>query len=754
MLDTGFSSKKAILVLVLGAAVIPGAAAQESSHEGKYLYLGANLDTSPDTMRFGFLSDKKWHGGTGAGVASVPGNQPAVLVRESDPGLFSLNQHDDWSYSVDSSFSISGNPDFNQRGLTRHNTDGTNDNVMSQAVVSRDWNKGLRWELRDPGKATFYGNEFNEYVNIHPKGSDYFTGSDTEELTVVGEIRPGKELVPQDGSKARREEPKFHICREENTVLPVNQGIIENLKGIVTGDIEPTGKVIESGNQLYKCDTSINRWKQVDRCSDGIDTDGNGRIDRTNPYPAIPVNPECGGRTPGPGPESGQDGSLTTATCEPYIGRNDQGEKVAYYNGKAEDNTLPCNYQTEPLTAYSGSQPSPVTVGCEFTGKINGDNDEALKNYCERISKDSLRDVFFHSEYYDNIVKIVKFHVPPSAVPTRSENSDLSSQFVRDSGDRPIGYSHSKLTGRSCVADRSEGGFVNTRCQTLHEAEYDYRGSTDTGTFGVENPHATSTWKDRNMTQLQGYENDNPVKYQNAWTVGNALGSSNDKIYTPPSQQIESIASQGVFKGGFAGKCDTGQKWRYSFDDERWECSGEINWRHRYFIPKVDGGPNTEVGVFIDKDTFNSGNKIENLESIWLADKGESLDVTHVDVMCFNGKSFDPDMPDSRYFKKRVEVPDTVDKPFFAVTGEISVTESEYTCSYHFEAETGDGQELVFQDEGQKPKPIKEENLDQYVNFQVKDAGTVSMDKLKSDSETGSNAGNSDYPAKLTQENN
>jgi len=202
--------------------------------------------------------------------------------------------------------------------------------------------------------------------------------------------------------------------------------------------------------------------------------------------------------------------------------------------------------------------------------------------------------------------------------------------------------------------------------------------------------------------------------------------------------------------GGFAGNCDTGQRWRSDTDSNRWLCSGKINWRHVSYIPDVDGGPDTQVGVFIEGSSFNSGESNRPLESVWFRDKGESLDITHVDVMCFNGESFDSDMPDSRWFKKRVAVPDTVDEPFLAVTGEISTTETKYTCEYHFEAETGDGEELVFRDEGRAPKTLDDEDLGEYVSYQVDKPGPINTTKLESASETGNPAGNSDYPAKLS----
>lgn len=231
--------------------------------------------------------------------------------------------------------------------------------------------------------------------------------------------------------------------------------------------------------------------------------------------------------------------------------------------------------------------------------------------------------------------------------------------------------------------------------QTLHDAEYKYGGSI---------PHSTSTWSQLNLTDLSdGY---NTGEYIDSWTIGNA-GAQKRKI----SSTDGTTDQDAVFNGGFAGKCGSGQSWRWKPTDSRWDCTGAAsNWDQAVLVPDIQGQGMTSATVGMVIIPYNlitespsdfSGLDTEGTDLIqgdlsgvqtYKEAKAESMpdansatdsvvpSLETLDVTCYSDAN-----PDSNFSKSvTLNVDENNPKPV-AVTGKVDLsTGSSYTCNWEY----------------------------------------------------------------------
>jgi hypothetical protein len=285
-----------------------------------------------------------------------------------------------------------------------------------------------------------------------------------------------------------------------------------------------------------------------------------------------------------------------------------------------------------------------------------------------------------------NSVKAVKYYVPAEAIPTTQQAQDVASQFVKNTEDTQLPQENR----RKCIRT-GKGGFVNTRCETLHMAENEYRNN--------QKPHEPSTWQNRNMTQLDGYTNNNPDNYQNAWITGNAAVDNNQIV--GPADTDEDISDANVFNGGFAGNCPTGQSWRYVGRESRWRCSGALDWAFDYFVPDLDAqGGTVTTGIFLNSSIFYDGapqNGPENSFRRRWADQNEELaSIEKVRYTCYPGDPYLDQASTSNLDMKTVDIQRPIYSDAVFLPYELTVNSAaEYGCDFSFEISTPTGNQVL-----------------------------------------------------------
>lgn len=534
-----------------------------------------------------------------------------------------------------------------------------------------------------------------------------------------------------DGSESG-EGNYFFICREGAEMY--------------NGYGETVPLVVKTDNALYQCNPGEKSWVLEDRCDDGLDNDGDGLIDATKEasntdYTGSRSNDlDCegtpsknyetpdgsySGPNPGSGPNSGSGsnpGSNTVQACPEsgvyhstnVEGLDDTNGKVVLFNIDTSNydgsNTLSyvtengdgcgyTNFNTE--VSYDGSSHDwPIEFECRTDANgdpttlyYEGPTPSKVDRYCNNLYSNAPEDDYRHS----SSMRAVQYRIPKEVIPTGTT------------------WAYNSAFGKNWLG--------NYEFQTLHQAEETYSGNND--------PHAAGTWntEGKGMEETDGYP-DVPPSFDQAWITANAGANSGGVI-----SQGDTISEDRVFDGGFAGKCETGENWER--DEGEWRCSGSINFDMYYHVPdvKVDESGQTEVGVFVDSETFS------NMEAVWNVGKESTLDVNYMDVMCFAGN--DPtNVEDSQEFTKRISIPDTVNSPLVGVTGQIDLNPpQDYTCKWHFEGQAN-GELKIFDGEG-SPYSINKDDLSSYIGESVNPDEVVNS--LKPHTEEGSVSGSTSY---------
>ena len=106
----------------------------------------------------------------------------------------------------------------------------------------------------------------------------------------------------------------------------------------------------------------------------------------------------------------------------------------------------------------------------------------------------------------------------------------------------------------------------------------------------------------------QAYDNSNSDKNVIAWHNGTPNGPYNAGVnvssYSTQKEVLSKDTSvEAVFKGGFAGKCESDQVWQKTQDTENtWRCSGEIPWQQTVYLPEFEN--DDHVGLIFPPYNF------------------------------------------------------------------------------------------------------------------------------------------------------
>lgn len=464
--------------------------------------------------------------------------------------------------------------------------------------------------------------------------------------------------------------PYFYICRSGATMTGA-------------GGDTPQVVNVSTGPELYQCDTSTNTWERTYECSDGLDNDGDHRIDYRNDAPDTQVDPQCNTER-----DNSEDIQIcTNPPCEPTVcptpvvgkvaekhlpqSEVDEGDqKVALWN-PANDGTYEnlrsennCQYDSkmnDPQDATTGEPATTYTCNADqtMTGYPYGPREGSDYQHYKRIEASNICGRIITSSTYSSHgdqVPVAEYYIPEAMIPFGQN------QWIVDT---------SQYTG-----------YANFDFQTLHQAEAEYSGG---------NPlHDASTWNDKGLVdavpQAKGGDGYEPGERLDSWTTGNATGQAHPKI------------GDSQFPGGFAGKCPTGQRWQDTnpTSAENWECTGELPWQQQVYIPDVHNhGKDTTIGMFLMPINFQTNALPSETRSFWRAWKdsnGGDVYIEKVNAVCYAGTK-EPDYStasDSQYFTVETDIPRNVKHPI-PILGTVDMTGyKKFTCEWYYTLSNGD----------------------------------------------------------------
>lgn len=466
-------------------------------------------------------------------------------------------------------------------------------------------------------------------------------GQDTTAEIVYGKEYGGEYSPSVSETSAQA---KFHFCHE---TIPSHDG-----KTVYSPLPENADYSTENEYDQFVCQNG--EWKNVATCNDGLDNNQNGKTDHE-------ADPVCDGSKTQP---------ETSVSCDqPVVAYDENDNKAAFYDpvqsgGELADAVSPrsespyfsCRYNQkesitnldydaesqEPVDFECGTEENPIASGGESGTALgySGPSEQKANEFC--ANRKSSTGGFAQSP-----MPAVQYFVPEEVIPTGP------GKWATDSGFAP-----------------------NMGFQTLHQAENYYKEQ-------VKEIHDVDQWNYR-MTDTYGYENDNPSEYEDAWITANA-GDLNENIASDEGE----LGDNSVFEGGFAGKCNSPNKWTSVEPDFNiWECDLETS-TQKIVVNTYNLNselPNSYAGFQINASEIK---KWENAHALSATGASEA-DPVQIRAQCWHGGSAGEDRPPmSDRVNLSAEVTD-FDSPTYLI-GEIperldggpsQSTEGSYTCVF------------------------------------------------------------------------
>ena len=531
------------------------------------------------------------------------------------------------------------------------------ENTFEYGVIEDVWNIGSQSPLHDDGSWYLDGQVILGYYPQH------YLNSGT-----------------QDGppNQFTQDDRLFFVCRE-GADMPVDTTEDFSTSQVVNADSD--------GQSLYKCNQDTGEWESVNECEDGLDNDGDGYIDGSNDYNGIGTDPSCETGTS----ESGSSGCSTPkvyekTTYDPNLDANiGTGEYYAEYESGGECVTE--DYTEWNYVNSNGEPGTPVTDTCQPDD--TGPNCDSISDYDGYSTYDTAFNTYIgdmpvvkygaHTEYFEQLAEA-------RGVDIREGEDGVRTDFVETN------------TGWT------------TQTQSLYTAErkYDADQNEEMRPSNCNLCQDYSWWNNRNMTNLDGYQETTTGNHIQAWKPYNAganVSGEIDSSYGSP------------FQGGFAGDCSdtTTVGWADQTEDpdlsnQLWECVGEteIDSPLSGSSSSVTKVPGVTASVLLPDTDINQGsreiglvlmpylhqdtrpnylpNELNTYHEKMQGTALEGDDVESMDVECWAGSIADqPDDvggSDSGFYREGVPVSST--EPY-GVSGEVQADDvSNYACVWQY----------------------------------------------------------------------
>lgn len=503
-----------------------------------------------------------------------------VVIREEDSAALSW---DEKNFSTGKVFPEDGDS-LNDFLVNPYSNCGGNDNPCFVAkrqfsIYDSDIFTGECGGNCPIGHSTASGTSFNaekaiEYDNLLSEmeviaGWEYEKGEPPmekdRESTIYPEYWEGTEQQPDRGI-GEDLAPKFYMCGPELTRMH--------------------GKVIYSPGDTYEYDQFVcneNGWKNIARCQDGVDNDGDGRIDHSEsalkPGSASPETPsQCTKPTD-------TTETLDQNGCGPAVGKlNDsmtsseglQDSKVAFYNddpnGDYRNEKTGCVYNN-----YKAEIPEISQNELEFTCFSDGTYSHPLVSSGTTPSSDIKKTMKEEVESYCSNAPIYYFD---------GHDGLATAQIKLNETLLPYGPDFA-----------NERGFQPFALEALSSAE--------SSVFGSDAHNYTAyIQKGIPSSRAEPYQDpEDSDSLSDAWTIGNFLAKDNPKIRgISPIYDSGVMTGFNVFTGGYAGNCPSDSPWGV-YEGEVRCMPPDHKTKLDYILPDVKQDSNT-VGFKLIRSSF------------------------------------------------------------------------------------------------------------------------------------------------------
>lgn len=671
----------------------------EDPHIGKYLYFGMREDTDPNRLASFFLSDKDpeyWD--VDPNYGNIEKDDPLIIYR---------------THSMTGSSEAATKADIG--GIAEVSSSGYINQVArlsdgSDIFCTYDGG-GVNTARCEIGDEKFSTGTNNRLHNSDLHGTStispiHQTGKYWPDGEIIVGYQPEYDIVEVGGTSTRdasksNEGPKFFICRE---------GAEMKSKETVTGN-KYTSQVVNVNDpsadeeELYKCnlddptDTDYKDWVPVEKCGDGLDNEGDAKIDTSDPA--------CN-------TESGPTENETTTACKTGV------KEVPVFSPLAPSNI-------EMLAAqYTKTDGSCSTDGTPFSTSnddllINNLDNDPYRVYCDDSPAQPsdplpcIEETFDFSGFGHSQMPVAVFYPTLNyfrQVERADDTLDFSDGDVYDTGfvEDGLGWTY--------------------KTQSLYEAEQKYWSTTFDTCLSTGACQFYTNWEDRiRMPEVeQAYNNSDSSLNSIAWLTGGEGGPFNagTNVSNSPSGQDDVLSKDSseiaIFDGGFAGKCESDEVWQYKPGDDEWKCSGDIDWQQTAYLPKFDSLDNDNAGLIFPpynfiNDKSNLPDYINNrvggvqeglgwnsFETAWeeAPQKTGTVDVQSIDAKCWNGtKGLTQDQikESENYIESNFNVNvtqwftiDVPDNPSDPVANFRPLThDGTYSCAWRVNAETSFG---------------------------------------------------------------
>ena len=604
-------------------------------HIGKYLYFGLRDDTNPNRLASFFLSNEDpeyWD--VDPNYGNIEKDDPLIIYRDH---VLTGASESATKAKIGGIAEVSSSGYINQVARLSDGSD----------IFCTLENGGVNTEPCELGDETFSTGTNTRLMSSDVRGGAstvspiHQTGKYWPDGEIIVGYQPEYDIVEVGGTSTRdasksNEGPKFFICRE---------GAEMKSKETVTGN-KYTSQVVNVNDpsadeeELYKCnlddptDTDYKDWVPVEKCGDGLDNEGDAKIDTSDPA--------CN-------TESGPTENETTTACKTGV------KEVPVFSPLAPSNI-------EMLAAqYTKTDGSCSTDGTPFSTSnddllINNLDNDPYRVYCDDSPAQPsdplpcIEETFDFSGFGHSQMPVAVFY------PTLNYFRQI------ERADDTLDFSDGDVYDTGFVED---GLGWTYKTQSLYEAEQKYWSTTFDTCLSTGACQFYTNWEDRiRMPEVeQAYNNSDSSLNSIAWLTGGEGGPFNagTNVSNSPSGQDDVLSKDSseiaIFDGGFAGKCESDEVWQYKPGDDEWKCSGDIDWQQTAYLPEFDSLDNDNAGLIFPpynfiNDKSNLPDYIYNrvggvqeglgwnsFETAWeeAPQKTGTVDVQSIDAKCWNG---------------------------------------------------------------------------------------------------------------------
>lgn len=355
--------------------------------------------------------------------------------------------------------------------------------------------------------------------------------------------------------------------------------------------------------------------------------------------------------------------------------------------GEYEDTTTGCTYANAQPDSYNeyeemdysaspfGKDSPPITFECAQgdTNTIQGY--PSVYDY-DGIARDYIRDAKSSAQTYceyktdtdfetaGDPLPMVQFYYPIDSLP---QDYGDGGNYVSTSGNY-LGVENFEFSDLATALERYDGGTYNYICEECNISE---------------------TWENKSLRNTDEYSDGNSDNFEEAWTVSNVGGSTDEDVKTSTGFEVGSygtIDDNSVFPGGYAGDCQGTLTWQYDQEESEWSCSDDLPLTQELFVPTFDYPSDKDmvaVGFHMLPYLFNTtttvplGQSRPNSFSQEVASTfDEERKVQRVEAVCWWGKYGElkeEDEGDTWFALEYADVPGNPENPI-PIFGELNKT--------------------------------------------------------------------------------